>query len=117
MRILFVSSNRIGDAVITCGVPRPSDPQLPELPDHHACGPAAEGVFARMPNRERTIVVVKHPHDLHWLKLRREVAFTLWDLLVDVRGSAFGFLVPTRRRAMRRGFRAQYSSNTRQCSA
>jgi heptosyltransferase III len=102
MRILFVSSNRIGDAVITCGVLDHLIRSYPNCRITIACGPAAEGVFARMPNRERTIVVVKHPRDLHWLKLWREVAFTLWDLVVDVRGSAFGFLVPTRRRAMRR---------------
>jgi len=102
MRILFVSANRIGDAVITCGV---LDHLIRTYPDCRitiVCGPAAEGVFERMPNRERTIIVVKHPRDLHWLRLWSEVAFTLWDLVVDVRGSALAFLVPTRRRAVRR---------------
>ena len=102
MRILFVSSNRIGDAVITCGV---LDHLIRSHPDCRitvACGPAAEGVFARMPNRARTIIVHKHPRDLHWLRLWREVAFTFWDLVVDVRGSALAFLVPARRRAVRR---------------
>jgi heptosyltransferase III len=102
MRILFVSSNSIGDAVITCGV---LDHLIRTHPDCRvtiACGPAAEGVFARMPNRERTIIIAKHRRDLHWLKLWREVAFTFWDLVVDVRGSALGFLVPTRERAIRR---------------
>jgi ADP-heptose:LPS heptosyltransferase len=102
MRILFISSNRIGDAVITCGV---LDHLIRSYTDCRitiACGPAAEGVFARMPNRERTIIVVKQPHDVHWLKLWREVVFTLWDLVVDMRGSLLAFLVPTRRRAVRR---------------
>ena len=102
MKILFVSANRIGDAVITCGI---LDHLIRTFPDCRitiACGPVAEGVFARMPNRERTIIVDKRPNDLHWLRLWREVAFTVWDLVVDVRGSALGFLVPTRRRAIRR---------------
>ena len=55
-----------------------------------------------MPNRERTIIVVKQPHDLHWLKLWREVVFTPWDLVVDMRGSLIAYLVLTRRRAVRR---------------
>ena len=102
MRILFISSNRIGDAVITTGV-------LDHLISAHpgcrvtvACGRVAEGVFARMPNRERTILVDKRPYDLHWLALWREVAFTVWDLVVDTRGSALAFLVPARRRVVMR---------------
>lgn len=101
-RILFISSNRIGDAVITCGV-------LDQLIRTHpgcrvtvVCGPAAEGVFARMPNRERTILVVKHRNDSHWLRLWRAVAFTWWDLVVDIRGSAIAYLVPARKRVVRR---------------
>jgi ADP-heptose:LPS heptosyltransferase len=69
MRILFISSNRIGDAVITCGVLDHLIRSYTDCCITIACGPAAEGVFARMPNRERTIIVVKHPYDVHWLKL------------------------------------------------
>jgi heptosyltransferase-3 len=102
MRILFISSNRIGDAVITCGI---LDHLIRTHPDCRitiACGPAAEAVFARMPNRDRTIVVVKRRHDGHWLKLWREVVLTRWDLVVDTRSSLLAFLVPTRKRAVRR---------------
>jgi heptosyltransferase III len=102
MRILFVSSNRIGDAVITCGV---LDHLIHTYPDARitiACGPAAEGVFARMPNRERTILVVKHKNDSHWLRLWRATVFTVWDLVVDMRGSLLAYFLATRRRAIRR---------------
>jgi len=102
MRILFISSNRIGDAVITCGI---LDHLISSYPNSRitiACGPAAEGVFARMPNRVRTIIIVKQRYDGHWLKLWREVVVALWDLVVDMRGSLIAYLVPTRRRAIRR---------------
>ena len=67
-----------------------------------ACGPAVTTLFDRVPNRERTLVVVKHKNDSHWFKLWRQVAFTFWDLVVDFRGSAIAYLVPTRRRAVLR---------------
>ena len=70
-----------------------------------ACGPVAEGVFARMPRRDATLVVVKRRFDLHWLGLWRRTAGTLWDLVVDLRGSALPFLLPARRRAVMRGGR------------
>src|ERR1700755_1145711 len=78
VRILFVSANRIGDAVITCGI---LDSLIREHPDCRitiACGPAAAGVYARMPNLERIIIFQKHKNDSHWPKLWRQVAFTLW---------------------------------------
>jgi heptosyltransferase-3 len=102
MRILFVSSNRIGDAVITCGVLDWLIRTYPRCRITVACGPAAAGVFARMPNRERTILFEKRRFDLHWLALWRQVAFTRWDLVVDLRGSGLAYCVPARRRAVRR---------------
>lgn len=102
MRILFVSSNRIGDAVITCGVLDWLIRTYPCCRITIACGPAAAGVFARMPNRERTILFEKRRFDFHWLALWRQVAFTRWDLVVDFRGSGLAYVVPTRRRAVRR---------------
>ncbi|MBV9785150.1 MAG: glycosyltransferase family 9 protein [Acidisphaera sp.] len=102
MRILFVSSNRIGDAVITCGVLDHLIRTHPECRITIACGPAAVEVFARMPNRERTISFEKRRWDLHWLALWRQTAFTFWDLVVDIRGSALGYFLPARRRVIRR---------------
>ncbi len=102
MRILFITSNRLGDAVLSTGL---LDHLIRTHPDARitvACGPVAEGVFARMPNRERTIVLDKRPYRLHWPGLWFATATTLWDLVVDIRGSAFAWMVPTRRRAVMR---------------
>ena len=102
MRILFVTSNRLGDAVLSTGL---LDHLIRTHPDARitvACGPVAEGVFARMPNRERTIVLDKRPASLHWLPLWAKAATVLWDLVVDIRGSALAWLVPTRRHAVMR---------------
>lgn len=102
IRILFISANRIGDAVISCGVIDALVRRYPQARFTIACGPAAEGVFARMPNRERTILVEKHKSDSHWWRLWTEVAFTWWDLVVDIRGSAIAYVLPARRRVVRR---------------
>ena len=70
-----------------------------------ACGPAAAGVFERMPHRDRTLVVDKRRFDLHWLGLWAQTVTTVWDLAVDLRGSALTLLLPARRRAIMRGGR------------
>jgi ADP-heptose:LPS heptosyltransferase len=102
MRILFVTANRVGDAVLTTGVLDHLIRQHPHCRVTVACGPPAEGVFARMPNLERLLVFAKKPWRAHWLGLWREVAFTRWDLVVDLRGSALAWLVPARRRVVMR---------------
>ncbi|MFC0407827.1 glycosyltransferase family 9 protein [Roseomonas elaeocarpi] len=105
MRVLFVSSTRIGDAVLSTGL-------LDHLLRHHpearftvACGPVAEGVFARMPRRDETIVLRKRALSLHWLDLWRRVAPHRWDLVVDLRGSGLAWTLRARRRAVMRGGR------------
>ena len=102
MRILFVTSNRLGDAVLSTGLLDHLTRAHPDARITIACGPVAEGVFARMPHRERTIVLDKRPYSLHWLPLWASAATTVWDLVVDIRGSALAWIVPARRRAVMR---------------
>ena len=102
MRILFITSNRLGDAVLSTGLLGHLLRTHPDACITVACGPVAEGVFARMPNRVRTIVLEKRRGGLHWLPLWLAAVRMRWDLVVDIRGSALSWLVPTRRRAVMR---------------
>ncbi len=105
MRILFITATRIGDAVLSTGLLDHLLRTYPEARFTIACGRVAEGVFLRMPRRERTLIVDKQRLDLHWLTLWRATVGTVWDLVVDLRGSALSFLIPARRRAVMRGGR------------
>ncbi len=102
VRILFVTANRLGDAVLSTGL---LDYLIKTYPDARitvACGPVAEGVFARMPNLERIVVFSKQPFGRHWLPLWGMAVRTSWDLVVDIRGSALSWLIPTKCRATMR---------------
>ena len=105
MRILFVTATRIGDAVLSTALLGHLLRTHPEARITLACGPAAAGVFARMPGLERLIVLEKRPLSLHWPRLWAQVAFTRWDLVVDLRASALAWMVPARRRAVGKGGR------------
>ena len=100
MKILFVTSNRLGDAILSTGLLDHLIHRYPQARFTIVCGPVAEGVFARMPNRDRTIVLRKRTWGRHWLPLWADAATTFWSLVVDIRGSALAWLVPTRRRAV-----------------
>src|SRR6201996_3729467 len=100
MKILFVTSNRLGDSVLSTGLLDHLIRTYPSARITVVCGPVAEGIFARMPQRDRTIVLRKQSWGRHWLPLWADVALHLWDLVVDIRASALSWLVPTRRRAV-----------------
>ncbi len=105
MRILFITATRIGDAVLSTGL---LDHLLHTHPDARftvACGPVAGDVFARMPRRDATLIVEKRRFDVHWLDLWWRTVGTVWDLVVDLRGSALSFLLPARQRVVLRGGR------------
>lgn len=98
MRILFVTSTRIGDAVLSTGV-------LAELLRRHpgarvtvAAGPVAAPLFRHVPGLERLIPIAKRSHHRHWLDLWRRVCLRRWDLVVDLRASGLAYCLLARER-------------------
>ncbi|HBF99826.1 MAG TPA: hypothetical protein DDW95_14885, partial [Alphaproteobacteria bacterium] len=102
MKILFITSNRIGDAILSSGL-------LAQLADQYrtarftvAAGPAAAPLFQDMPRLERIIVLEKRPLAGHWRKLWLNCLLHRWDIIVDLRGSAIAWLLWCRRRLVHR---------------
>lgn len=97
-RLLFVTSNRIGDAVLSTGILGQLLETLPNPRVTIACGPAAASLFSAVPGLTRVIAMGKRAGGLHWLGLWARSAWRLWDVVVDIRGSAISYLVPVRNR-------------------
>jgi heptosyltransferase-3 len=93
MRILFITATRIGDAVLSTGLLGHLVERYPEARFTIAAGPAAAPLFEAVPRLERLIVVEKRRWALHWLALHAAVVGTRWDIVLDLRGSALGYLV------------------------
>ena len=87
MRILFVTSTRIGDAVLSSGLLRHLVEAHPGARVTVACGAPAAPLFAAVPGLERTIVMRKKPFAGHWLGLWTACVGHYWDKIVDLRGS------------------------------
>ncbi len=105
MHILFITSSRIGDAVISCGILERLRQENPGARFTIACGAPSAGVFLRFPALDRLIVFEKQRYDLHWLGLWRQTVGQIWDLVVDVRGSGLAFFLPARARKILKGGR------------
>lgn len=97
MRILFVTSTRVGDAVLSSGLLAHLIGAHPGARITVACGPAAAGLFEAVPGLERLIVIDKMLLSLHWVDLWARVVGRFWDLIVDLRNAPLTWLLLARR--------------------
>lgn len=102
-RILFITSTRIGDCILSTGLYRHLAENRPGARITVACGPLGAPVFRAAPALERIVAVEKSPtgHRGHWWTLWRAVSGTRWDLVVDLRGSAIAYTLMARERRVR----------------
>ncbi len=103
MKILFVTSNRIGDAVLSTGILDHLITAFPHARITLACGPPAAPLFAEAPNVERIMEMEKRSMARHWLALWSTTVGRVWDMVVDLRASALAWLVVAKdRRVLRK---------------
>ncbi len=96
-RILFITSNRLGDAVLSTGVLARLLDDYPGARVTVVCGPVPAGLFDGVPGLERMIVLPKRKHSLHWWEMWRRCVLTLWDVVVDLRNAPLSYLLPAKR--------------------
>ncbi|MFY9288947.1 MAG: glycosyltransferase family 9 protein [Alphaproteobacteria bacterium] len=101
MQILFITSNRVGDAVLSTGLLAWMVESYPNAAFTIACGPYAADLFRTTPRLERLIILKKRKWNLHWLRLWQQCASTEWDLIVDLRDSLISRLLRAQKRAYR----------------
>ncbi len=98
MRILFITANRIGDAVLSTGLLSCLIDRYPDARFTIAAGPAAAPLFDSVPRLDRVIVMRKKALSAHWVSLWAQCVTTRWDMVVDLRRSAIAWLLPAGKR-------------------
>jgi len=93
MKILFISHNRLGDAVLSTGLLQYLVRRHPGARLTIACGPVPAPLLALAPNVERVLVMEKAPLAGHWRQLWRQTVGQRWDLVVDLRASLLAWLL------------------------
>ncbi len=96
--ILFITSSRIGDAVLSSGLLNYMVQNYPKAKITIACGPLAVSLFEGTPQLERIIALNKQKHNGHWVKLWKDVVGTRWDIVVDLRNSAVSRFIRAKKR-------------------
>ena len=98
MKMLFITSTRVGDAILSTGLLNRAISDYPNIRITIACGPAAAPLFNNVPNLESIIVLDKMLFSLHWLRLWFLCVGSYWDLVVDLRNAPVTYLLARRKR-------------------
>ncbi len=93
MKLLFVTSTRIGDAVLSTSLLNYMIMRHPGIRITVACGAPAAGIFKTVPGIEKIIVVEKKPYAGHWVDLWRQTVGTRWDYVIDLRRSTLAYFL------------------------
>ncbi len=101
-RNLFVTSNRLGDAVLTTGILHHVIQQEPDIPVTVICGTIPQDIFESVPGVERVIAIRKKKYNKHWLDAFIEAGPHFWHRIIDFRGSLFS-VMPARHRHIWKG--------------
>lgn len=96
-RILFITSNRLGDAVLSTGILAHLLAAYPGARTRVVCGPVAAGLFAGVPGLERVIELPKRKHSLHWWTMWWACIGVFWDVVVDLRNAPLSYALAAKR--------------------
>lgn len=98
--ILFITTPRIGDAVLSSGLMAKLRDEIPHARFTIVAGPTSAPLFADVPGLDEILTLPNPDRPAHWFALWRRVRRRRWGLVVDLRGSTMASFVRTRRRAI-----------------
>lgn len=93
MKILFVTSTRLGDCVISTAILDYIERHYAHAEVTVAGGSLGLGLLSQFPQVKETIPMKKLSFNRHWLKLWWQTVSTKWDIVIDIRGSATSHLL------------------------
>lgn len=98
MKILFISSTRIGDAILSKGILKYLLDTYPHASFTVVCGHLPAPLFEDMPNLERLIVLEPQRSLKRWYNLWKKCRGTRFDQVIDLRGSLLAYFLNAKKR-------------------
>ena len=98
MKILVISSNLIGDTVLSTGVVERFLEIYPKSKFTFVVGPTASQIYQHFPELDKIIIIKKKKFNLHWLDMYLKNKHIKWDIVIDLRSSLISYLFNTKKR-------------------
>ena len=102
-KILIISSNRLGDCILSSGVIDYYRKHYKNSEITYVCGTVPYELFIRCDNIKKVIELKKRKFSIHWIYLWLKVFPNFWDCIIDLRGTIISFLLLSKKRAFYSG--------------
>lgn len=89
-----MTSNRVGDVVLSTGLLDHLLEQYPTATATVACGPSAVSLFRACNRVDQIVTLQKMRYAGHWVRLWAQSVGTFWNIVVDLRASALSWTIP-----------------------
>ena len=93
MKVLFITSTRIGDAVLSTSILNYLKNRFPHCSLYIATGKTAASLFKNFNNVKKIFILEKKFFKIHWLELWSRTFFNKWDIVIDLRGSIISYFL------------------------
>ena len=93
MKILIISSNLIGDTILSTGVIKYFSNKNPEAKFTFVIGPSAKSIFKNFKSVENIITISKKKYNMHWLDIVSNCYGKKWDIIIDFRSSLLSYFL------------------------
>ena len=93
MKVLFITSTRIGDAVLSTSILNYLKNRFPHCSLYIATGKTAASLFKNFNNIKKIFILEKKFFKIHWLELWSRIFFNKWDIVIDLRGSIISYFL------------------------
>ena len=93
MKILVISSNLIGDTILSTGVIKYFNKQNPNAKFTFIIGPSAKPIFKNFESAEKIITITKKKYNMHWLQILIRCIGKKWDIIIDFRSSLISYFL------------------------
>ena len=93
MKILVISSNLIGDNILSSGAIEHFSKKFKNAKFTFVTGPTAYQLYDNFPNLEQLIVIKKKKYNFHWCEIFFKCFFNYWDIVIDFRSSLIGYFL------------------------
>ena len=93
MNILIISSNLIGDNILSTGIIKYFIDRNPNSKLTIIVGPSAAQIYKNFPNLNKLIIINKQKFELHWFEIWKKCFFSKWDIIIDFRSSLISYFL------------------------
>ena len=97
-RVLIISSNRLGDAILSSGLNYYFKNKYKDSQITFVCGEVPHELFKYCKDIDVIISLKKRKYSFHWLILFIKIFFKSWEEVIDLRGSVISFFLFTKKR-------------------